>query len=167
MKQNKIPLSNSLSLVLRPNLLQCFVDYWFIIILFLASIYVGIFVKMEYANLIGGIGCLITCIFLVHCLLYYMCYTITVTTEQIIEKKGIFGWQKEHIELFRVNDYDESVNWRELLLGLKTVHITSTDKSRPHLYIIGLPRKFDLISILRERVNHCKNENNIFESGNR
>lgn len=163
----KTSQSSKSTIVLKPSLLQCFVDSWFVILIFIISISIGLFVKVEYANLIGGIGCLITCILLIYQLIYYLSLSITITEQEIIEKRGILSWRKDHIELYRINDYDESVNWREMILGLKTVHISSTDRSRPDLYIIGVPRNYNVISELRNRVKKCKNENHIFEAANR
>ena len=53
------------------------------------------------------------------------------------------------------------------IVGLKTVTIYSGDRTTPHLDIIGVPVKIDLVAIIRERVEYNKQRKGVYEITNR
>ena len=81
--------------------------------------------------------------------------------------RGVFSKQTDYIELYRITDYQESRSFFQRLLGIKTVTVYSTDKSDSVSDILGVPADMDLIGMLREKVEDCKRERNIYEIANR
>ena len=74
-----------------------------------------------------------------------------VSGEQLIIQHGVFTTNNNYIELYRIVDYDERRSFIQQIVGLKTVTIYSGDRTTPHLDIIGVPVKIDLVAIIRER----------------
>lgn len=109
-------------------------------------------------------------LFLILYLFYrYMFITRTVyiiTEEQLKYEFGLFSCQRDFIELYRVVDYSEQRSFLQILLGLKTISIFSGDRTNPRLDLIGIRNDFDLIAVIRERVEINKKKRNIHEFTN-
>ena len=90
----------------------------------------------------------------------------TVNEEQVRYEYGIFSLQRDYIELYRVVDYSEQRSFAQMLFGLKTVSISSGDKTCPRLDVVGVRNHIDLIAIIRERVEYNKKKRNIHEFTN-
>ena len=79
----------------------------------------------------------------------------------------MFTTNNNYIELYRIVDYDERRSFIQQIVGLKTVTIYSGDRTTPHLDIIGVPVKIDLVAIIRERVEYNKQRKGVYEITNR
>ena len=90
-----------------------------------------------------------------------------ISDVKICRRHGILTRQTDYIELYRITDYQESRSFFQRLLGIKTVTVYSTDKSDSISDILGVPADMDLIGMLREKVEDCKRERNIYEIANR
>ena len=90
-----------------------------------------------------------------------------VSGEQLIIQHGVFTTNNNYIELYRIVDYDERRSLIQQIVGLKTVTIYSGDRTTPHLDIIGVPVKIDLVAIIRERVEYNKQRKGVYEITNR
>lgn len=90
----------------------------------------------------------------------------TITSNQLIYKRGVFSISTDYMELYRVNDYAEEQTFIERILGLKKVVIHSTDKSNNTLTIFGIDRKIEVVTYLRTFVELSKRERNIYEIAN-
>lgn len=89
-----------------------------------------------------------------------------ITEEQLKYEFGLFSCQRDFIELYRVVDYSEQRSFLQILLGLKTISIFSGDRTNPRLDLIGIRNDFDLIAVIRERVEINKKKRNIHEFTN-
>lgn len=96
-----------------------------------------------------------------------VCVRWTVEDEMLCRTSGVLSRNTDYIELYRIVDYQESRTFTQRLLGVKTVTIYSTDKSDAVSDIPGVPADMDLIGMLREKVEECKRERNIYEIANR
>lgn len=109
-------------------------------------------------------------LFLILYLFYrYMFITRTVyiiTEEQLKYEFGIFSCKRDYIELYRVVDYSEQRSFLQILLGIKTISIFSGDRTNPRLDLIGIQNDYDLIAVIRERVEINKRKRNIHEFTN-
>ena len=90
-----------------------------------------------------------------------------ISGEQLIIQHGVFTTNNNYIELYRIVDYDERRSFIQQIVGLKTVTIYSGDRTTPHLDIIGVPVKIDLVAIIRERVEYNKQRKGVYEITNR
>lgn len=89
-----------------------------------------------------------------------------ITAEQIIWEHGVFSRSRDYVELYRVVDYDERRSFMQMLLGIKTVVVHSTDRTTPCLRMAGIRRQEDLVGTLRERVSYNRQRMNIHEIAN-
>lgn len=90
-----------------------------------------------------------------------------IGAEQLVFRHGVFSIRRDYIELYRVYDYEENRGFVQVLLGVKTVVVISGDHTSPELYIPGVPASFDLVSVLRARVEYNKKNKGIYEITNR
>ena len=100
-------------------------------------------------------------------IVYLRTMLYTITGEQLVYEHGVFSRSRDYIELYRIVDYQESRTLMQRLLGVKTVTVYSTDKSDAVSDILGVPAGMDLVGMLREKVEECKRERNIYEIANR
>ena len=91
----------------------------------------------------------------------------TVDGETLCRTSGVLSRSTDYIELYRIVDYQESRTLLQRMLGVKTVTVYSTDKSDAVSDILGVPAGMDLVGMLREKVEECKKERNIYEIANR
>ncbi len=106
-------------------------------------------------------------LYLVYQFAYLRRTVFTLDDEQLIYEHGIFHRRKEHMELYRVNDYDDHQTLMQQLCGLKTVTLKSTDPSTPLLKMPGIRKSCDIVKIIRHRVEANKRKKGIYEIANR
>ncbi len=103
-------------------------------------------------------------------LLYRFWYRSTIqwiiTDEQIVFIRGIFTREKDYIELYRVNDFNEVQSLIQRILGLKSIYISSSDKSHPLLKMSGVGSNIEVLNVVRTRVELNKKEKKIYEMAN-
>lgn len=104
---------------------------------------------------------------LLYRLLYLRMMKFTVTDQQIIYHHGVFNRKLEFIELYRVIDFHEDVSFIQNIFDIKTVTVHSGDRTTPRLKIPGISLGYPLVQTLRERVEHNKRRNGIYEITNR
>lgn len=113
-----------------------------------------------------------TVIFLL--LLLYACYRWVwlrsfvwiIGQETITQRSGIVAVVTDHIELYRVIDYQENQSFHQRLLGIKNVVLVTTDKLNGIVIIKGLPTSSRLMNVIRQRVEICKTKKRIYEVTN-
>ena len=76
----------------------------------------------------------------------------SIGTEQIVSEHGILCRKVDYMELYRIVDFQEHQSLLQQLCGLKTVRILSMDRNTPRLDLIGIRRREDIVSVIRERV---------------
>lgn len=81
--------------------------------------------------------------------------------------KGVFSRRTDYTELYRVVDYEESQTFLQKILKIKSVRIISTDKSDSILEMYGIDVSLDVVKLVRNRVEKCKQEKRIYEITNR
>lgn len=80
--------------------------------------------------------------------------------------RGVFSRHTDYIELYRVVDYSESQTFLQKLWKVKTVSIISTDKSDSTMQMYGVKASLDIVQLIRNRVEKCKQEKRIYEITN-
>lgn len=80
--------------------------------------------------------------------------------------RGVFSRHTDYIELYRVVDYSESQTLLQKLWRVKTVSIISTDKSDSTMQMYGVKASLDIVRLIRNRVEKCKQEKRIYEITN-
>lgn len=90
-----------------------------------------------------------------------------ITDDTLCRIKGVFSRRTDYTELYRVVDYEESQTFFQKLLKIKSVRIISTDKSDSILEMYGIDVSLDVVKLVRNRVEKCKQEKRIYEITNR
>ena len=120
--------------------------------------------------LIGGLpGCAYSTLLLVFsllfslCLLYRFIYLRSIRyhigSEQLICEHGVF--QRS------VNYFAEHQTLIQQLCGLKSVTVLSMDRTTPKLEMTGISNSYDVVSVIRTRVETNKRRKGVYEITNR
>ena len=106
-------------------------------------------------------------LFVTYKFLYFHRLNYYVSGEQFIIRHGVFTSNSNYIELYRIVDYDERRNFIQQIVGLKTVTIYSGDRTTPQIDVVGVPERYDLVAVIRERVEFNKQRKGVYEITNR
>lgn len=90
-----------------------------------------------------------------------------ISEDTLCRIKGVFSRRTDYTELYRVVDYEESQTFLQKLLKIQSVRIISTDKSDSILEMYGIDVSLDVVKLVRNRVEKCKQEKRIYEITNR
>ena len=73
-----------------------------------------------------------------------------ISTQRIKIERGIFSKTKNSVELFRIDDFDLIHPIGMRILGFGALHVKSSDRNVPNIYIYGLKEIDRLFEQLRE-----------------
>lgn len=153
------------TITLRPHPLQFVIDELILMVLcLLALAYGGMDDALSTESMYIGLSMLV---FLIYKYVKLRRTVYTITGEQLKKAEGVVTRDNDYIELYRVIDFAERKNLLQQLFGLKTVTIMSGDKTTPKLCVQGVKEDFDLVAIIRERVEFTKIQKPIYEITNR
>ena len=153
------------TITLRPHPLQFIIDELILMVLcLLALAYGGMDGDLSTESMYVGLAMLL---FLIYKYVKLRRTVFTITGEQLKKAEGVFTRDDDYIELYRVIDFAERKNLLQQLFGLKTVTIMSGDRTTPKLCVQGVKEDFDLVAIIRERVEFTKTQKPIYEITNR
>ena len=89
-----------------------------------------------------------------------------VGSERLVFNHGVFLRSVGYIEHYRVVDFQERQSLMQQIFGLKNVTVFSTDRTTPQLEMTGLPKRIDIVDIIRERVEYNRKTKGIHEITN-
>ena len=161
---------DSMELSLKPDYREFIAENIGIAFLFVLSV-----VAMPYSTLFGlwYVSMLSLVLSMGLAFLLLVRYIILTSVVWIISEdtlcriKGVFSRRTDYTELYRVVDYEESQTFLQKLLKIKSVRIISTDKSDSILEMYGIDVSLDVVKLVRNRVEKCKQEKRIYEITNR
>ena len=87
-------------------------------------------------------------------------------SEQLISRHGVLSRKTDYMEQYRIVDFVEHQSLMQQLCGLKTVRIFSMDRNTPRLDLVGIRHNFDVVTLIRERVEYNKRKKGIYEITN-
>ena len=74
-----------------------------------------------------------------------------ITTQRIKVERGIFSKTKNNVEIFRIDDFDLVRPLGMRLLGFGALHVKSSDRNIPNIYLYGIKE----IEPMYERLREC------------
>lgn len=91
------------------------------------------------------------------------CHKYEITSQRIIEHKGVLSKKTEELELYRVKDisYEEPFWFR--LVGLSKITLYTTDKNDDSLIIRGIKNGKDLKEALRTAIEERRDKKRVRE----
>lgn len=150
---------------LRPQTAQFFIDEMPLLLLCPAGLVYG---GMENAPLapVATLFAVLLSLILVYRLIYLKRIRYHVGSEQLTSEHGVLQRSVGYIELYRVVDFHEQQTLLQQIFGLKTVTVLSMDRTTPKLELIGLPKRINIVDVIRERVEYNKQRKGIYEITN-
>ena len=153
------------TITLRPHPMQFVIDELILMVLCVCALgYGGTDGDLSTESMYVGLAMLV---FLIYKYIKLRRTIYTITGEQLKKAEGVFTRDDDYIELYRVIDFAERKNLLQQIFGLKTVTIMSGDRTTPKLCVQGVREDFDLVAIIRERVEFTKTQKPIYEITNR
>ena len=152
---------------IRPHWMQCVSLLSPVLLLLIVVTILNMVLKFDVLRYIYYIVASAITIYLIYKVTWLLRMKYVITKEQILFVHGVFNYTTDYVELYRVFDYQQRRSIIQQLTGLKTVTIMANDRNTPELSIIGVKNNYDVVKIIRERVEYNKREKNIYEIGNR
>jgi membrane protein YdbS with pleckstrin-like domain len=146
---------------LRPQTAQFFIDELPLLLLCPVGLVYGGMKNAPLASIATLLAVLLSLI-LIYRLIYLKRIRYHVGSEQLTAEHGVFQRSIGYIELYRVVDFHE----QQQIFGLKTVTVLSMDRTTPKLELTGLPKRINIVDIIRERVEFNKQRKGIYEITN-
>lgn len=153
-------------ITLRPGIGQFFINELPLLGICVAMLLIGGLPGCAYGTLM-----LVLCLLFSLCLLYRFVYLRNIRyhigSEQFICEHGVFQRSVNYMELYRVVDFAEHQTLMQQICGLKSVTIFSMDKTTPKLEMTGINNSFDVVNMIRARVETNKRRKGVYEITNR
>lgn len=166
MKTRTQPTYSFGTMIFRPRARQYLANDFVITVVCLTGLAVAGIDGMFMGNILLWASLAIA-VCLVYRFLYLRSMRFIITDEQFIYERGVFHRTRDFMELYRVVDFREESSFPQRLLGLKTIHIYSGDRSTPRLDMAGMDMNDNLVPFIRERVGASRKRNGIYEITNR
>ncbi len=151
---------------LRPKTTQFFIDELPLLFVAITGLVYG---GMEDAPLgsTATLFAVLLSLILIYRLIYLKRIRYHIGSEQLTSAHGVFQRSTGYIELYRVVDFHEHQTLLQQIFGLKTVTVLSMDRTTPKLDLIGLPKRINIVDVIRERVEFNKQRKGIYEIVNK
>lgn len=152
-------------ITLRPQVLQFFIDELPLLLLCPIGLVYGGMENVPLASVATPFAILLSLI-LAYKFIYLKRIRYHIGNEQLTAEHGVFQRSIGYIELYRVVDFHEHQTFLQQIFGLKTVTVLSMDRTTPKLDLIGLPKRINIVDVIRERVEFNKQRKGIYEITN-
>lgn len=155
-------------LIIRPDIGQFWAESFLPIVLGMLFIILTSYLCLmgsEYM-IYSSAGTLLLWFYIFYLWLFLRAHIWIVRTEEIIQRVGVFSLVVDHLEMYRIVDYQEQQSFLQRLFGVKTIVLISTDRLNSALIIKGLPSSSPLMNLIRSRVEVCKTNKRIYEIAN-
>ncbi len=152
-------------ITLRPQTVQFFIDELPLLLLCPIGLVYGGMENVPLAP-VATLFAIPLSLMLVYRLIYLKRIRYRIGSEQLTAEHGVFQRSIGYIELYRVVDFHEHQTLLQQIFGLKTVTILSMDRTTPKLDLTGLPKRTDIVELIRERVEFNKQRKEIYEITN-
>ena len=153
------------SIVLQPHRIQFVIDELPSIIVCAAGWIYGGMEGRPFTAFAVWVAVLLSLV-LLYRLIYLRRTRYYIGSEQIISKHGVLSRKTDYMEQYRIVDFVEHQSFMQQLCGLKTVRIFSMDRNTPRLDLVGIRHNFDVVTLIRERVEYNKRKKGIYEITN-
>jgi membrane protein YdbS with pleckstrin-like domain len=150
---------------LRPKTTQFFIDELPLLVLCPIGLVYGGMEDVPLAP-VATLFAILLSLILAYRLIYLKRIRYYVGSEQLTAEHGVFQRSIGYIELYRVVDFHEHQTLLQQIFGLKTVTVLSMDRTTPKLDLIGLPKRINIVDVIRERVEFNKQRKGIYEITN-
>ena len=151
---------------LQPSIGQYFINELPLLLLCLAMLLVGGLPDCAYSTMLLVLSLLASL-----CLLYRFIYLRSIRyhigSEQLICEHGVFQRSVNYMELYRVVDFAEHQTLMQQLCGLKSVTVLAMDRTTPKLDMTGISKSYDVVSLIRTKVEMNKRRKGVYEITNR
>lgn len=150
---------------LRPKTTQFFIDELPLLVLCPIGLVYGGMEDVPLAP-VATLFAILLSLILAYRLIYLKRIRYHVGSGQLTAEHGVFQRSIGYIELYRVVDFHEHQTLLQQIFGLKTVTVLSMDRTTPKLDLIGLPKRINIVDVIRERVEFNKQRKGIYEITN-
>lgn len=157
------PTGHFQSIVLQPHAGQFVIDELPAIVLCCAAWVYGGMEGLPLTALAVSVAALLALV-LLYRFIYLRRTRYHIGSEQLISRHGVLSRKTDYMEQYRIVDFVEHQNLMQQLCGLKTVRIFSMDRNTPRLDLVGIRHNFDVVTLIRERVEYNKRKREYMKS---
>lgn len=157
------PTGHFQSIVLQPHAGQFVIDELPAIVLCCAAWVYGGMEGLPLTALAVPVAALLS-LALLYRFIYLRRTRYHIGSEQLISRHGVLSRKTDYMEQYRIVDFVEHQSLMQQLCGLKTVRIFSMDRNTPRLDLVGIRHNFDVVTLIRERVEYNKRKREYMKS---
>lgn len=157
------PTGHFQSIVLQPHAGQFVIDELPAIVLCCAAWVYGGMEGLPLTALAVSVAALLALV-LLYRFIYLRRTRYHIGSEQLISRHGVLSRKTDYMEQYRIVDFVEHQSLMQQLCGLKTVRILSMDRNTPRLDLVGIRHNFDVVTLIRERVEYNKRKREYMKS---
>lgn len=157
------PTGHFQSIVLQPHAGQFVIDELPAIVLCCAAWVYGGMEGLPLTALAVSVAALLALV-LLYRFIYLRRTRYHIGSEQLISRHGVLSRKTDYMEQYRIVDFVEHQNLMQQFCGLKTVRIFSMDRNTPRLDLVGIRHNFDVVTLIRERVEYNKRKREYMKS---
>ncbi len=157
------PTGHFQSIVLQPHAGQFVIDELPAIVLCCAAWVYGGMEGLPLTALAVSVAALLS-LALLYRFIYLRRTRYHIGSEQLISRHGVLSRKTDYMEQYRIVDFVEHQSLMQQLCGLKTVRIFSMDRNTPRLDLVGIRHNFDVVTLIRERVEYNKRKREYMKS---
>lgn len=157
------PTGHFQSIVLQPHAGQFVIDELPAIVLCCAAWVYGGMEGLPLTALAVSVAALLS-LALLYRFIYLRRTRYHIGSEQLISRHGVLSRKTDYMEQYRIVDFVEHQSLMQQLCGLKTVRILSMDRNTPRLDLVGIRHNFDVVTLIRERVEYNKRKREYMKS---
>ncbi|MCQ2749630.1 MAG: PH domain-containing protein [Clostridia bacterium] len=89
-----------------------------------------------------------------------------VTGEKLYIETGFFTTKQEEIKLYRITDFQVSVNFRQKIFGIGTIRCHAMDKTTPVFEIKNIKNPFVIKELLSDLCDEAREKNHVYTREN-
>lgn len=157
------PTGHFQSIVLQPHAGQFVIDELPAIVLCCTAWVYGGMEGLPLTALAVSVAALLALV-LLYRFIYLRRTRYHIGSEQLISRHGVLSRKTDYMEQYRIVDFVEHQSLMQQLCGLKTVRILSMDRNTPRLDLVGIRHNFDVVTLIRERVEYNKRKREYMKS---
>lgn len=157
------PTGHFQSIVLQPHAGQFVIDELPAIVLCCTAWVYGGMEGLPLTALAVSVAALLS-LALLYRFIYLRRTRYHIGSEQLISRHGVLSRKTDYMEQYRIVDFVEHQSLMQQLCGLKTVRIFSMDRNTPRLDLVGIRHNFDVVTLIRERVEYNKRKREYMKS---
>lgn len=86
-----------------------------------------------------------------------------LTTQRLRLHSGVLSKDLQDLELYRIKDYTVHQTFSQRMLGVADIHLETSDRTTPHVFLHSVPDAVALVDVIRTNVEALRRSRGVRE----